>query len=821
MVIRDLKFAFRQLTKSPGYALAVMLTLALGIGVNTAVFSMVDGFMLRSLPYRQPERVAALIFHVQGVSQRNGQYFSEQDDSHTGATWETLGQSLHSVTLASWGGTDGVNLTTDAASGNTVRYVHESRVSANYFDVLGVPLFRGRSFTSEEDRAKGPKAVVLGYALWRSTFGGDLNVLGKAIHLKGEPYTVVGVLPQGAVTPSNADLFTALQPAATGECGGSNCGILMRLKQGANWQQTSAELGRVHVPAMDEVSGLVRGGAWFYAQPLTRYLGGDMRPKVSVLMLAVSFILVIACANLAGLALVRIARRTREIATRLALGATRLEVLRQLWIENLLLALLGAAAGLGLAFAILRGLRIFLPDEMLPVGGFTLDGRVLAFTFAASLLTSLLFGALPALMTRRVDLRSSMSVGSYSVAGGSGRVRQWLIGAEVALTVVLLAAAGLLVRTLIHLETLPPGFEAANVITAKASLDDARYHDAAAFQGLLDKSVATMHAIPGVQEAAVALSVPYERGLNDAITILDGKQAGEKTGSSLSYVTPGYFSALRIPILAGRALTQGDRPTSELVAVVNEDFARKFFGESSPMGRHFKLRDVGDPVYTVVGVVADVAKRPGMEADAPLGTEPVFYLAATQIPQGLVNVAHIWFQPSWIVRTKGAVTGLTESMQRALADVDPLLPFSGFYSMDEILAQQLQQQRIEVLLFTTLAGLALVLSAIGIYALVSNLVVQRTREIGIRIALGSTIREAMVQVGSSGAIAAGCGMLAGMALSLVAVRVLSSEIYGVRTYDPVTFLAVPALLALIAAIASFLPTLRIVRIQPAETLRSE
>ena len=298
-----------------------------------------------------------------------------------------------------------------------------------------------------------------------------------------------------------------------------------------------------------------------------------MQPKVRVLMAAVGFILAIACANLAGLALVRIARRTREIATRLALGATRLEVLRQLWIVNLVLALLGAAvAGLGLAMAILDGLQRLLPEEMLPVGGFSIDSRVLAFTFGASLLTSVLFGALPALTTQRVDLRSAIGPGSYSVAGGAGRVRQWLIGAEIALTVVLLAAAGLLVRTLIHLETLPPGFDAHHVMTAKASVDDAHHHDAAALHELLEKSVPAMRAIPGVRDAAVGLSVPCERGLNDGITIMDGKRADTRAGSSVSYVTPGYMSSLGIPLQAGRDVAENDTSTSQLVAVVNEDF---------------------------------------------------------------------------------------------------------------------------------------------------------------------------------------------------------------------------------------------------------
>jgi predicted permease len=828
MVFRDLRFALRQFTKSPGFAIAVVLTLALGIGVNTAVFSMVDGFLLRSLPYRQPERVGALFLHQQGVSSRSGKFFSEDDDSHTGREWLALKESLHSATLASWGGTDGVNLETSGADGNTIRYVHESRVSADYFDVLGIPLYRGRSFSAEEDRPHGPKAVVLGHALWQSAFHGDPDVLGKAIRLKGEPYTVVGVLPQGtatpvsagAVAPAQADLFTALQPAATGECGGSNCGILMRLKPGASWQQADAELSLVHLPMMDEISKLSKGGAWYYAQPLARYLGGDMRPKVEVLMLAVSFILVIACANLAGLALVRITRRTREIATRLALGATRLEVLRQLWIENLVLATIGAGLGLGLAVAILKGLTAFLPEDMLPLGGFGLDARVLAFTFGASLLTSLLFGALPAIATRRVDLRSSMSAGSYSVAGSSGRVRQWLIGAEVALTVVLLAAAGLFLRTLIHLETLPPGFDARNVMTAKAALDDARYQDDAAFQALLSKSVAAMRAIPSVQDAAVGLSVPYERGLNWPIDILDGKQAGTVDGSSLSYVTPGYFSTLRLPVVEGRAFTESDGAASQPVAVVNRDFAQKFFHGVDPVGRHFKVHDE-DNNLTVVGVVENVAKQPGMEAGDPLSTEPVFYLPATQTPQDIVRGAYIWFQPSWIVRTAGPIEGLTQSMQRALAEVDPSLPFSGFYSMDQILARQLQQQRIEVLLFLTLAGLALMLSAIGIYALVSNLVVQRTREIGIRIALGSTIGRAMREVGSSGLTAAGIGLAVGVGIAFFAVRVLASEIYGIRTYDPVTFVVVPLLLISIAGVASFLPTLRIGRIEPAETLRAE
>jgi predicted permease len=482
------------------------------------------------------------------------------------------------------------------------------------------------------------------------------------------------------------------------------------------------------------------------------------------------------------------------------------------------LALVGAAIGLALARGILSSLPGFLPDSMIPLGGVTMDFRVLAFTFGASLFTSVLFGALPALQVRRVDLRSSMAVSSHSVARGSSRLRQLLIGGEVALTVVLVAAAGLLVRSLVYLETLPPGFDANNVMTAKLSLDDARYRDAAAFHGLVERSVAAMQHIPGVEDAAVGLSVPYERGLNDGVKVLDGKLAGKEWGASTAYVSPGYFRVFRIPILAGRAIGDGDSPTSESVTVVNADFARQFFNDPSPLGRHIQVEK---HIYTVVGVAANVAKRPGISGDAPMATEPVFYLPATQMDQGLVNVAHIWFQPSWIVRTAGPVQGLTAAMQKALAQVDPSLPFSGFHSMSDILAENLAYQRVEVALLAGLAGLALLLSAIGIYGLVSNLIVQRTREIGIRMALGSSIGKAVVDVGSAGVVAAAFGLVTGLALSFFALRILRSELYGVRDYDPLTLTLVPAFVAVVAAVASFLPTLRIVRIDPAVTLRME
>jgi len=819
MLLQDLRFAVRQLWLAPGFCIAVVLTLALGIGVNTAVFSMLDAFLLRKLPYPQPEQIAALVVHKEGINPKTGSPASDEDDSFDGGTWRTLRQNLDSVSFASWGGTNGVNLKTDRNAGGAVRYVRGSRVSAGYFSVLGIPMRLGRSFTEEEDRPKGPPAVILSDSLWRSTLRADERIVGKAILLKGAPYTVVGVLPPHAITPANADLFTPLQPWTTGECGGNNCGILVRLKPGTSWQQVRAQLNHIRTPDFSDFEKRFHGHAWIYPKPLQLELAGDQHDQVLVLMVAVSFILLIACANLASLALVRIARRTPEIATRMALGASSWAVLRQLWVETLLLALLGAAAGIALAYGIVEALSNFLPQEMLPVGGFTVDTRALAFTFMVSLLTSVLFGALPAMRAWRLDLRSSIASGSRAILGGSGRLRQWLIAAEVALTVVLLAAAGLMVRTLIHLETRPPGFDPHNVMTAKALLDDARYQNAPEFQMLLSKSVEAMRQSLGTDDVAVGLSVPYERGLNNGVKILDGKRAGAEDGSSMAYVTPGYFSTLRIPLLSGRAFNEADTAKSEPVAVVNVAFARRLLGATSPLGRHFSSEGTS---YTVVGLVGDVSKRPGLQGSAPIATERVFYVPATQISQGLADVAHIWFQPSWIVRTGSSEQPATiRHMQEALAKVAPDLPFSGFYSMDQILAEQLQRQRIEVLLLTSLSGLALFLAAVGIYALVSNLVAQRRREIGIRLVLGSTLGQAMVDVGSSGAIATLAGLAAGIVLSVGALRVMASQIFGVQLYDPVTLLTVLLLLAFISGAAICLPMLRMSRLQPAETLRSE
>jgi putative ABC transport system permease protein len=804
---QNLRFAVRQLWRNPGFTVTVVLTLALSVGANTAIFSVVNALLLKSLPYSNPERMGTVYTRVTGPM--------GWDERHhvNGEQWELLRDNVPSLIAAvSATRTSGVNL----QASSQVQYLHAGRVSAHYFDVLAIHPIIGRTFSDAEYLPHGAKTAILSYGLWRNGFGSDPNISGRNILLKGEPYTVVGVLPDGLTIPLDADVYTALQPSRDGEGGGTNFDLITRLRDGATWQQADAEINRawssrtVRYELQDNPGAQVT----YYSVPLQKGETATLRPQVLALMLAAGIILLIACANLAGLTLVRMLRRTSEVATRLALGASRWQIQKQFWVETVLLAFVGGTAGVAVGFVTLRGLLQLLPEHFLPVADVPLDGRVLAFTVLISLLTSILFGMIPALTGFRYDLRSAITNRSTGRANQLG-LRQALIAGEVALTVMLLASSGLLIRTLVHLQTLPPGFDSTGVMTAKASLDDARFHDSAAFRKLLDASVAAMRQIPGVQQAAVGLSLPYERTLNSGVILSDGKGSGQQVMTGEAYITPDYFGALQIPILIGRAFTDADGPDSQQVAIVNQTFVRKFFHGASPLG-HYVDKD-----KMIVGVVEDVAIEPGLDPTAPLSAEELMYIPATQVDAQSLSLLHVWFQPSWIVRTAGPVEGLTAQMQRALAGVDPNLPFSGFYRMNDLLAKTLATQRVEVALLSTMAVLALLLSAVGIFALVANIVAQKTREIGIRMALGSTVQQAMVNIGGPGVRASGLGLILGLVLCAGALRAMRSVLYGVGIYDIPTILCVIMILASVTVIAGTVPTLRIARIDPAQTLRDE
>lgn len=802
---QHLRFAARQLRRNPGFTLAVIITLALSIGANTAIFSLVNALMLKSLPYSHSERMGTIYARVTGPGA------SDERTGIDGEKWELLRDNVPALISAVSGGASGVNL----KAGSRVEYIHEGRISAHYLDVLAVQPLLGRNFSEDEDRPHGPKAAVLSYSLWHNVFGTDPSILGQAILLKGEPYMVVGVLPRGATTPLNADVYTNLQPSREGEGGGTNFDAVTRLRDGANWQETNAEINHAWASRAQRFAKNSPGSqVSYYSVPFQKGQTDSLRPQVLALMLAALFILLIACANLAGLTMVRMLRRTSEVVTRLAVGASPWQIQKQFWMENLLLALVGGGVGIGVGFMALRSLLLLLPENFLPVASVPLDARVMGFTLVTTLLTSILFGMLPALAARKVDLKASMS-GRSVASSGNLRLRQTLIAGEVALTVVLLAASGLLIRTLVHLETLAPGFNPNGVMTAKASLDDVRFHDPATFRKLLDESTAAMRQIPGVQNAAVGLTLPYERAINDGVTISDGKEAGREDGTDVVYVTPGYFETLQMPVVVGRAITDADGPSTQRVAVVNQAFARKFYGGSNPVGRYINKNTM------IVGEVADVSVSSGLYAGAPLMSEQAMYIPASQVDAHFLALVHVWVQPDWVVRTSGATEGLPAEMQRALASVDPNLPFSGFYSMKDLLARTLATQQIEVALLGAMAALALILSAVGIFALVANMVAQRTREIGIRMALGSTVGQAMMEIGFSGAGASLVGVVLGLALSAGALRVMRSVLYGVGVYDTPTLAAVVLTLTVVTVLATALSTLKIAKIDPATTLREE
>ena len=813
---RDIRYALRQLSKAPGFTLTIIVTLALGIGANTAIFSVVNALMLRPLPYPQPTRLGALITHWNSGSG------TEDDSSADGDTYLLVRDRVPALTAAAYGMETGVNM----QAGSSVQFVQNLRVTSKYFDVLGIQPQMGRSLNADEDRPNGPKVAVLSNALWRSTFLADPQIVGKSIQLKGEPYTVVGVLAQGAQSPRPADVWTPLQPSRTGEGEGTNYGILLRLKPGSTWTQANAQLSSVMPQSLRyEMSQNPGKQVRLEGVPLQQSEAAPLRAAMIGLMLAVGFILLIACANLAGLGLVRAGERSGEMATRMALGAGSFALVRQLWVENLLLALLGGAASLGIASSGLAVLQHLLSVGLLPTNNFTLDIRVLLFTFGVSILTSVLFGILPALELRRIDIRSVIASGSNRALSNAAnrRTRMALIAGEIALTIVLMAASGLLIRSLIYLETLPPGFDATHVMTGKISLDDARYHDAAAFQHLLTSSLDAMRRIPGVENAAVGLSLPYERGLNIGSRIPQGKNIGQFRTTNAVYVTPEYFDALQMHLLAGREFTDSDSAQSQPVVIVNAAFARQYMGQPNPVGLNVNTVTNGEywKPLAIVGEVTDVVKSPGLDTGAPLTTEPTIYLPVTQVKQSVINMAHVWFQPSWIVRTRGPVGGIAEAMQKALAQADPGLTFSGFYSMRDLEQKALDFQRMEVWLLGALAGLALLLSAIGVYGLIANLVVQRTREIGIRLALGSTVARVMQEIGRRGIIATGLGLAVGLVASLGVLRVLKSFLYGIGTYDPLTLFATSLALTFVAILTTLLPTRRIARIDPAKILRDQ
>ncbi|MDP2322296.1 MAG: ABC transporter permease [Acidobacteriota bacterium] len=813
MMIDDFKLGWRQLIKSPGFSLTAILTLGLAIGANTAVFSLVDAVMLRPLPYPQPDRLAELTL----VIHRNGARLGE-NSSHTGAVWEAVRDQAKSIDAAVF---SGLSARINLVAANQALPVFPQRVSAGYFGVLGVPPLVGREFSLEEDRAGGPAVTVLSDRLWRSAFHGDTGIVGQTVLLKGEPHTVVGIMPPSFRTNSEADLWTPIRPSRSGEGSGQNYGIVARLRDGVSWTQAAGEVAAVADPALQSRSSSDGVTASHGLRSLQESLTADVRTPLVLLGAAVGLVLLVACVNLAGLLLARAGRRTREIATRLAVGGDRRTVVRQLLIESLVLAVCGGLVGLAFGAAAIEALKASASDLLLtPWGDVGLDGRVLLVTMALTLLTTIVFGLVPAVHATRVDVQAALARGgTRSVAGGArGWPRRLLVMAEVALGVVLLVGAGLLIRTFIHLQTLQPGFDSRNVIAASASLEDARYEQHERVQRLFEDSLARLRAVPGVESAAVSLGLPYERILNMSAQIVGADGPGAFRGASMTYVTPGYFETLKLPLRAGRSFSDRDTATSAPAIVINEAFARRHFDNRNPIGERVLVANV---VREVVGVAANVQQRGGFGDFAPIDVLPSLYVPFSQFQVSSLRTFHGWFMPAWIMRASapGAVT--EPAIRRAMAEVDPQLPFAAVRAVDEVRSAALARQRLLGTLVGLLGAAALFLAAIGIHGLIASGVAERTRELGIRMALGATVGQTVRDAALPGVLMAVAGLVVGCGVALGVSGLLRSLLWGVRPNDPLTFGAVVVTLLVVSLAASVLPALRVRRLDPVSLLRSE
>jgi predicted permease len=596
---RDLRYAFRMLRKTPGFTLIALVTLAVGIGVNTAVFTVVNALLFRPLPFPAPERLATIITY--SYSEQAGVF--QRPQSLDGGTFIALRDNAKTLDVAvqgsgGWG--VGVNMVAQDRAAN----VKQSRVSSNYFRVLGIPPLMGREFSADEDRPGGAAVAILSHALWTRVFNAEPNIIGSAISLRGEPYTVVGVMPAGFNSGTPTDVWTPVRSSATGEGGGINYALFARLRPGVSWQQAGGEVRQVASPEMArQFSKGTTVQCW--VMPLQVAETGGIRQPLYMLWAAVGLVLLIACVNVAGLLIARSGLRTREIATRMALGSGRRAVIRQLLVESALLALAGGAAGIGVGWVVLEvlkdlGSNVF--DFGYPVA---LDAKVLATTLLAALGTSILFGLVPALQASRVDVQGALvETGTRAIAGGRGRwPRRILVVAEVALGVILLVSAGLLVRTFVHLRGLNPGFDPSRVTVATISLQDKRYEDAARVRRLFDETLSALRNTPGVEAAGVTLGLPYSRLLNVGFGRVEGATAEDKGGmTNLSYVTPGYVEALRVPVRKGRAFTGRDGAEAPPVAIVSERFVERYYRGQDIVGQHIRI---AGGVREIVGVVAN------------------------------------------------------------------------------------------------------------------------------------------------------------------------------------------------------------------------
>jgi predicted permease len=814
-LLQDLRYGVRGLVKSPGFALVAVIVLALGIGANTAIFSVVNAVLLRPLPYQDPGKLVQ-VWHVPPAKSFPG--MTEFDVSAANyLDWRDQNHVFEQLAIYTYA-------TLNLSGKGQPESVTSAVVSPNFFSTLRVRTLFGRAIAPGEDQHGHANVVVLSHAFWREHFGSDPGIVGQNVTLNQQSYTIVGVMPSRFEMPPSAQIWTPLawtdkEKAVRGE---HHYGVIGRLKPGLDLKQAQAEMNTIssrleqQYPADDKGWGAM-------VVPLREQLVGSVRPALLVLLGAVAFVLLIACANVANLMLAKTLGRRKEIAIRSALGASRARIVQQVLSETILLALAGGILGLLIAHFGVRLISAFLANQLSLSPEVNLDGWVLGFTLAVSLATGVLAGLAPALRLTKTDLNEALKQGLSRTDADSGgkRTRVVLVISEVALSLMLLIGAGLMIRSLWMLRSVDPGLDPDHVLTMTVGIPvpSTRFPTPLQQSNFFNDVLQRVRALPGVDSAAVIDALPLAGGGSIQPIAIEGRaaqQMADQPEVAVRIISPGYIRALHIPLLRGRDLNDADAAGRPAVIVISESMAKRFWPNENPLGKHLTMTFFPDGPREIVGIVGDV-KDSGLDVVDPVAT---LYLPLGQLSTPLLG-AWTSFPMSLVVRTNSNPSSLTSAVTSAVHQVDSELPLLQIRTMQDVVGESLAQQRFNMQLLAVFAGLALLLAAIGIYSVLSYSVKRRVREIGIRMALGAQVRDVLRLIMIEGMRPTLIGVAIGLAGALALGRVLANLIYGVKPTDPMTFAAVSALLAAVGLFATIIPAYRATRVEPMKTLRDE
>jgi putative ABC transport system permease protein len=794
---QDLRYASRTLLKRPLFTLLVIATLALGIGANTAIFSIVYAVVLKPLPFKEPDRIVSL-------GETNSGWSTTLASSHAFVSWQERGTVFERMAAAVW-------WDANLESGPEPQHITLISVTGDYFSVVGVEPILGRIFRPEEMARGGPKSVIISYPVWQR-LGADRDVLGRPLRMGGDSFVVVGVMPPvdgvglsigwGDVwVPSQMDF----QTVKTKPSGWRGFRVMARLKPDVTIPQARAEMELIEGQLARELPNIYSGYT-VMARPLHEFIVGDVRPVLLVLLGAVGFVLLIACANVINLLLARAASREKEIAIRLALGATRRRLIRQLLTESLLLSLLGAAAGLGLAWLGVRSLITFDPGNIPRIEQTAIDGRVLAFTLALSIVTSVLFGLAPALGATKVDLDRTLKEGGRGAGGSGQRERNLLIIAETAFALLLLIGSGLSLKSLWKLAQVDAGMKTEQVLTLDLTLPSSRYREPQQRVAFFHQLLGRLEALPGVEAAGANRYFPLrDRQYSQPVFVEERPvPGGQEPVVHYGGITSGYFRALGIPLLRGRDFTEQEMWETSGVVIINESLAKRIFPNEDPLGKRLKH---AAQWQTVIGIVGDVRQRRLNEE-----AYPQLYVPYADFKHTTMTLA---------IRTKANPATLVPAVQREIQTLDPALPIFNVMTLDGFIGRTIAGWRLSAWLLGLFAGLALSLAAVGIYGVLSYSTEQRTREIGLRMALGAQRSDVLRLIVGQGLKAVAVGIAIGLVAALALSRVMKSFLFGVTATDPLTFASVALLLIVVALTASYLPARRAAKADPMIALGRE